>query len=225
MLKRIAKQILPSFTHRRIRILYRKYQFLTKVRRLKRRAEEKQEFIYSEDYFSKHIPILKHHLREFIGKENIRLLEIGSFEGRSAVWFLQNVLTHPESAFVCIDPFWNLKHEIAFFHNLKLSGASDKATPMKGLSEEILPTLKEKSFDIIYIDGSHMAMNVLMDAVSSWLLLKPGGVIIFDDYRWEPAKPEIERPKMAIDLFLNAFQSQLEILHHDYQVIVKKSLG
>jgi hypothetical protein len=61
-----------------------------------------------------------------------------------------------------------------------------------------------------------------MDAVSSWLLLKSLGIIIFDDYAWEPEKTPLERPQIAIDIFLQAFKTRIEVLHKSYQVIIRK---
>jgi len=48
--------------------------------------------------------------------------------------------------------------------------------------------------------------------------------MILDDYEWEPAKSPENRPKIAIDLFLRVFQNHLEILHREYQVIIRKSV-
>jgi hypothetical protein len=64
-----------------------------------------------------------------------------------------------------------------------------------------------------------------MDAVASWVLLKEGGIMIFDDYEWEPDKPPEERPQIAIDIFLRGFRHQVELLHKGYQVIVRKKSG
>ncbi|MGH7790866.1 MAG: class I SAM-dependent methyltransferase, partial [Thermodesulfobacteriota bacterium] len=136
-------------------------------------------------------------------------------------WFLENILTHPTSSITCVDHFF--RSEVRFDDNIKVSGLSGKVTKIKGMSENVLRTLKESSFDIVYIDGSHLALNVLMDAVSSWLLLKPRGIIILDDYGWRPERAPENRPKMAIDIFLKAFQPHIEILHKGYQVIIRRT--
>jgi predicted O-methyltransferase YrrM len=179
------------------------------------------EYIFTTDFVSSVIPIWEQHLAGFKGKEDISLLEIGSFEGRSSLWFLENILTHPTSSITCVDPFFRV--EIRFDQNINVSGHSNKVKKIKGRSENVLRTLKESSFDIIYIDGSHRALNVLMDGVSSWLLLKPGGIIIFDDYGWKAEKAPEDRPKTAINIFLKAFQPHIEILHKDYQVIIRRT--
>ncbi len=178
-------------------------------------------YAFSADYVSSLAPTWEKHLGEFTAKSDVRMLEIGSFEGRSAIWFLENILTHPTSSITCVDIFSRGRGKL-FDHNIKVSGHSDKVFKLKGRSENILPSMKEESFDIVYIDGDHHASNVLMDAVSSWFLLKNGGVMIFDDYEWEPEKPPEERPQMAIDIFLRAFQRRLELLHKGYQVIIRK---
>jgi len=39
-------------------------------------------------------------------------------------------------------------------------------------------------FDFIYVDGSHVAKDVLTDACMAWPMLTVGGVMCFDDYGW-----------------------------------------
>ena len=51
-------------------------------------------------------------------------------------------------------------------------------------SQVVLRRLPLETYDIIYIDGSHATSDVLEDAVLSYRLLKPGGLLIFDDYHW-----------------------------------------
>ena len=75
---------------------------------------------------------------------------------------------------------------------------------------------------MIYIDGSHRAADVQVDASLSWHLIKRGGLIVFDDYLWSLEKPKEDRPQMAIDNFLRDFRLQLGILHKGYQVIVRR---
>ena len=189
---------------------------------LAKRVSKSSEYSFSADWVSNATPLWTRYLGQFRGSENVHLLEIGSYEGRSAIWFMANILTHPTSSITCVDVFPNRVREIRFDHNTKISGFSNKVTKIKGRSQEVLKLLREGSYDIIYIDGSHRAVDVHMDALLSWALLKPGGIIIFDDYAWKPEKPPETRPQMGIDTFLNDFQTRIEILHKGYQVIVKR---
>jgi predicted O-methyltransferase YrrM len=200
-----------------VKKLLRKYREV----RFAKKLCKKSDYAFTTDYVSWLTPTWEKHLEGFRAKNDVKILEIGSFEGRSAIWFLENILTHPTSSITCVDIFPS-RYERLFDHNIRFSGFSDKVLKMKGRSERIVVTLKEKSFDIVYIDGSHLAPNVLMDAMASWFLLKEGGIMIFDDYEWEPGKPPEERPQIAIDIFLRGLQHQVELLHKGYQVIVRK---
>jgi predicted O-methyltransferase YrrM len=161
-------------------------------------------------------------LASLTGAGDASLLEVGSFEGRSAIWFLDNVLTHPTATITCVDPFIGPGAEAQFDHNMRVSGHAAKVTKIKGRSEVVLLDLKPASYDAIYIDGSHLAVNVLMDAALSWTLLKRGGVLIFDDYLWRPERPAWNRPQLAIDLFLSMVGTDAVVLHKTHQAIVRK---
>lgn len=176
---------------------------------------------FSEDYHQCHEANWSRLLAPLKGRPGLNVLEIGSFEGRSAIWLLNNLMTDPAARLTCVDLFceWGP----AFDHNIALSGHGAKVRKIKGRSETILPHLAGEKFDLIYVDGHHGAMNVLFDAVSSWTLLAPGGYLIFDDYLWELTKPALDRPKLAVDLFLKALYGQYTLLMRHYQVILRKN--
>jgi predicted O-methyltransferase YrrM len=166
----------------------------------------------------------KKHLEVFAGKPDLHGLEIGCFEGRSTIWFLENVLTHPTSHMTCIDVF--PKHiEELFDHNMEVSGLSSRVTKLKGYSQDVLRTLDYDSIDFAYVDGCHLASCVLTDAVLIWDLLRTGGVLIFDDYWWGMRRPPIERPKLAIDAFLKIFSDRYQLKQSAYQVVIEKTQG
>lgn len=137
------------------------------------------------------------------------------------MWMLDNVLTHPTARATSLDIFpGDLQQR--FERNVKASGASKKVKVMKGRSQDTLKLLDYNSFDIIYIDGSHNARDVLADAVLVWPLLKEGGLLIFDDYEWEQSWAPTMRPQLAVDSFVAANADFLEVVHKGYQFIVKK---
>jgi predicted O-methyltransferase YrrM len=190
--------------------------------RVTRTLAHERGYSYTSDYISDNLENWTRLLEEYRGRPGVRMLEIGSYEGRSAVWFLENILTHPTAGIVCIDFFTRLSLSMRFDHNIRHSGAAGKVTKRKGHSDTILSTLPLNHFDIIYVDGSHEAAPVLMDAMLCWYRLKPGGVMIFDDYLWEPEEAPSHRPQMAIDLFLKAFEGSYDLLLKDYQVAIRK---
>ena len=177
------------------------------------------------DWFRSAVPVWSEVLAPFRGKPDLHYLEIGVFEGRSVLWMLDNILTHPSARLTAIDLFPD-DLEQRFRANLDRSGQAGKATVMKGLSQRILRGLNPESFDIIYIDGGHTADNVLADLVLSWDLLKPGGIVILDDYGWKNKEfPDELRPQVAVDAFITANRNYLVVVHRGYQAILKKLAG
>ena len=160
------------------------------------------------------------------GEVLFRSLEVGLFEGRSAFWMLEQILTDPTSRLVGIEPFgdpYGVENvEGRFYANLEKSEAADRVEVIKGFSQIELRKLPLESFDIIYIDGSHRAVDVLEDAVLSYRLLKDGGLLIFDDYLWQRRWHPSKRPEKAVDVFHVFFGDQFEMVHAGYQVIMRR---
>jgi predicted O-methyltransferase YrrM len=182
-----------------------------------------QGYVFSSDWFTENIPIWTRLLADYQGKPGIRYLEVGVFEGRSMVWMVENILTHPTAEIVGIDPFDETGElKARFDRNLAASGFRGKAHIIVGLSQSELGKLPANHFDIIYIDGSHTADDVLTDAVLAWPLVKEGGVIIFDDYLWPAPYPDDLLPKIAVDSFVNAYWKALEVVHSEYQLVIRK---
>ena len=77
-------------------------------------------------------------------------------------------------------------------------------------------------FDIIFIDASHEANDVILDAVLSWRLLKVEGILIFDDYKWKKIVQKNYRPALAIDSFIEIYKPEIEVLNIGWQFILKK---
>jgi hypothetical protein len=125
---------------------------------------EPSRYQFSEDWMSDDTELWARVLAPVRGKPGIHALEVGSFEGRSALWFLENVLTDPTSTLTCVD-IWVGPYEKTFDENIKAYGRPRKVIKIKSRSDEALRKLVPKSFDFIYIDGSHEAKDVLVDAV------------------------------------------------------------
>jgi cephalosporin hydroxylase len=163
-------------------------------------------------------------------------MEIGSFEGRSAVWIIEHMMQVGDSL-TCIDTWrggeehgdqdmgsveerfdWNTKLAIDKFADRKVR--KWKCTSTVALSEEI--QYGKGMYSFIYVDGSHIAKDVLTDACMAWPLLKPHGVMVFDDYLWGNARDILHRPKIAIDAFCNVFAEEVDIIHAGYQLVIRK---
>ncbi len=151
----------------------------------------------------------------------ISVLEVGSLEGRSALFFL-NYLTN--STLTCIDLF-RTDREARFDRNL--AEFAPRVRKLKGYSFPALASLRHDGywFDLIYIDACHQREAVLLDSVLSWSMLRTGGILIWDDYRkYKPHSPRWNRPTAAVDGFLLAHRGEFEQLARGKQMIVRKTV-
>jgi hypothetical protein len=186
------------------------------------------------------------YLNKFVDQP-CKFLEIGCFEGRSAIFTIENFLKHPESKLYCFDPYeYSEEYNIT---NTKSSVEEKFGYNMDDVYERFITNvypyiwrnklefnkdsvntgihkIRCHEFDMAYIDGSHIASIVLSDLVMIWPSMKTGSVLIIDDYTWNnhPRKddPELWTPKLGIDAFLSVFRNRYKLLKMDYQVIIEK---
>lgn len=72
--------------------------------------------------------------------------------------------------------------------------------------------------DLVYIDGSHMADDVMLDSEFCWMMLREGGVMIWDDYEsswdvndtYEALNPNV--PARGVNAFLRLHDGEWEEL-------------
>jgi hypothetical protein len=161
------------------------------------------------------------------------LLEIGSYEGLSACYLLWRL---PEATITCIDTFeGGVEHrgadvdvselESRFDANVTLVDGSRVRKLVGDSREKLLDLASERArFDLVYVDGSHLALDVIVDAALSWQLLEPGGTLVFDDYGWaELGEDKLLRPGPAVDAFLDLVDGKYELRFHEYQVAIRKA--
>ncbi|ESK95696.1 glycosyltransferase family 8 protein [Moniliophthora roreri MCA 2997] len=157
-------------------------------------TEAEYLFTPTQDWFSHNITEWTRFL-PLVKRSNPRALEIGSWEGRSAVFLLEN-LCKDGGEIVCIDHFDLFSTDAGrerykrIHHNLALTGK-----PFRVLDQFSVPALmtllKEEmlsecpGFDWIYVDGSHEADDTFLDSELVWRLARKDAVVIFDDYHWD----------------------------------------
>jgi predicted O-methyltransferase YrrM len=162
-------------------------------------------------------------LHSLPGKENLKYLEIGSWEGESLSWVMSEILSHPSCRATVVDPFLVPATQTRFYENLKIQNLESRVQVLEQKSHITLPTLGKQSFDLIYVDGDHTYQGVYADALQAWPLLKPNGWMIFDDYYWRTwSHSVLSRPQKALDHFVNSARSNLQVLFKGHQLIVQK---
>jgi len=189
--------------------------------------------VFGHDWTSCHFPTWANLLARYRDLPS-RVIEVGSWEGRSALFFM-NFL--PQSQLVCIDTFEggeeHRAHPEVFANDLpeierrfdaNLAPFAHRLEKRKAPSAVALTELgiDGRRFDIAYIDGSHCSADVYGDGVLTWSMLVRGGIMIFDDYEWEWMSEPRSNPRLGIDSFLRAFEGQYRTIHKGYQIALER---
>ncbi len=177
---------------------------------------------FTSDWVSQHIFTWHQLLGPIASKPGLCAIEIGSHEGRSACWWLENVLTDGSSMLTCVDPWHDSAVERRFDLNIADTGKLQQVQKWKFESRKAFHLMPDSSLDFAYIDGWHEARDVLFDGLAVLPLLKPGGMLIFDDYEWNIAEMVTLPPKPGIDAFLTLCASEIVEIHRGWQIVVRK---
>ena len=146
-------------------------------------------------------------------------IEVGAECGGSAVYMLERFLTTKGDVLYTMD----IQQHPLFEANIE--PYKDRVVFHLDQSVNVLTKLwlenQNPIADVVYIDGSHKTKDVLQDAVLSWNLLKAGGVMVFDDYGWGSEVHNM--PSVAIESFLQAYQTHYFLLGKGWQVYLQKT--
>ena len=155
-------------------------------------------------------------------------LEVGCFEGLSSYF----VLSEYKAVNAILLDIWDMPNpnsktlsynfnliEKAFDNNL--SGFNftkikdDSVIAMRKLFNQ------NKSFDFIYIDGSHNGEDILSDAIEAFKILKKEGLIFFDDFLQHDKNRALQSYE-GIEKFLNLYSSYLKIEYFQNNLVIRK---
>ena len=158
--------------------------------------------IISNDYFSSSAFYFYNLLKKL--PKNFKYLEIGSYEGNSALYVSTNF---PNSNVTCVDLWQDVEEYkgkdfniIEKNFDLNLKGLSN-INKIKSTSDDFF--IKNTSmYDFIYIDGNHKFDYVLRDCENAWRFLNDDGFLVCDDYIWDYYKDIKLNPCFAVNKFL-----------------------
>ena len=147
------------------------------------------------DHFTMHVPLWNKVLGHYFNhRTGLKFLELGSGNGLCANYLLDNYdceLHTVDMDDVRIENVDGVDYEIGTTQNLKPFIKEGRCkfyqqTTKEFLQEMVLVNLEEDElYDFIYVDASHEPDDVLYDAVLSWDMLKPEGLMIFDELNWD----------------------------------------
>lgn len=144
------------------------------------------------------------HLSQQRKSAALDVLEIGSWYGASALSWAQGLAIHNggKGSLTCVDawvPFFDrslhkdevyvameaaLGSDVAyniFLHNISTIAPSITRQHFRGQSDQVLPLLRDATFDVVFIDADHTYEPVKKDILLSQRLVKDGGIICGDD--------------------------------------------
>jgi hypothetical protein len=158
-------------------------------------------------------------------KKNFKYLEIGSYEGNSALFVESNF---NNAKIYCVDTWAgsseHVNHDFKiieknFNYNIKNKKNIKK---IKSTSDKFF-SLNKIMFDVIYIDGNHNASQVYLDCNNAWRCLKKNGYLICDDYFWQNYSKIKENPCFAINKFLNEIKKSYKLINiSNNQIFIEK---
>ena len=199
----------------------------------KRKSKKIENIIYknfksfneNEKWFCNNLNFLS---VNFAGNKNIKdILEIGSYEGRSAVFFLkffQNCNLTAVDTWSGSDEHLNLNFKIIeknFDYNTSFFQKNNLLKKYKMSSNDFFKK-NNKYYDLIYVDGDHSSDQVKIDINNSWKFLKQGGYLILDDYMWWFYKILSKNPSTPINEFIKENIAEISKITIWHQVIIKK---
>lgn len=200
-------------------------------------AQRTCDLSFSTDWFSGHIPHWAWVIDEYAlhRRPRIEALELGSFEGRSSHFILSQL---PNASLTCVDAWSCLAYadrgrsdcdqskldaaELAFGRNLLAFEGRYTKRKMRSIAF-FAQSPPQQTYDLIYLDGSHHADDVLLDSVCSFERLRVGGLLIFDDYLWKFFPSPRDNPAAAIHALLSIKKGSYRVVYVGYQLVIEKT--
>ena len=166
---------------------------------------------FTRDNFTYRIPLWQPQIKHLIDQEGVNILEVGSYQGMSSCWLLDNILTTASSKLVCIE-----SQVLGIFKdNLVKTGKREQVTFLIGDTHKQLASLEPESFDIISLQDKRKLIEYAeKNAYLAWQLLKTEGLIIFNDYGWQNRANPQQNPRKGIDKFLDSVKGEWELVNH-----------
>lgn len=155
----------------------------------------------------------------------LRALQIGTYTGDATEWLIDNCeieylddvdtwegseeKAHDQIDFTSVEDYYDSRFK------------DPRITKHKMTSDEFF-NCPSRTYNFIYIDGDHTALQTALDGLNAFKLLEKGGVMAFDDYLWNYNGDRFLEPKAGVDGFLEVCKDQYTIIESGYQLWIEK---
>ncbi len=162
------------------------------------------------------------YLLKYKGEPGVKMLQLGSFAGDASAWLLENILigenSHLDDVDLLIENFelrhFNFDWEQVRATYLSKTKQYSNVTFHNETTINFLKKAPNDYYDFIYVDASHDAVDVLIDGELSWMSLKVGGIIAFDDYTWGVEDfNNLRTPKRGVETFHQRRHNKLTLIN------------
>ena len=182
--------------------------------------------------------------RHEIPSEEVVVVEIGSFLGKSSVVLGKALKPKRNARLYCVDPFdasgdshsEHLYREIAqekkkslferFEENVRRCGVRDQLEPVRSFSHDAVRQWTRK-IDFLFIDGNHAFDAVKHDFETWGAFVKPGGYIAFHDVLFDDSgnpQPPNDGPGRLIQDILSKIPTWKKVSHVESVFVIQKSV-
>jgi predicted O-methyltransferase YrrM len=170
----------------------------------------------------------------------MRVLEVGTWAGGSALTWAEGIhrFNGGSGTVLCVDtwrPYAQVERYDAgnparpilenmeaaaksgeilrlFEHNLRCSPYGNCVSYVRGASRDVLPVLADRTFDLVYIDGSHVYSEARFDLEQGIRLTAEAGIICGDDL--ELQSYEVDRGELLRDSDLEYAKTSAGAYYH-----------
>ena len=127
-------------------------------------------------------------LRDWVTREGAtRTIEVGLGYGASALFICEGLLASRDGAarHVAVDPHQATRFDNCGLQLLAEAGLTELVEHHAEESQTTLPRFlsEGRTFDLAFVDGNHRFDGVFLDLVYLGRLVRPGGIVLVDDYQ------------------------------------------
>lgn len=198
-------------------------KFLNQISDNQKESSHIQGWLFPPEAFILYSMSLEHN--DAAGK----ILEIGSFLGKSSYWLAKGAKERNGEKVICVDTFkGSTEHQERlkghstyelFEENLRKAGVFEWVMPIKKSSEEAFLSFSDK-INLLFIDGSHEYQDVKADLLSWEQYLIPGGVVILHDSAGQWEGPT----KVADELIIGRKHAYRDVVRIESMTIAQKTV-
>ena len=156
----------------------------------------------------------------------LRALQIGTYTGDATQWLIDN----REIEYIHDVDTWEGSEEVAHnsldffsveeYYNSRFKG--NKKILKHKMKSDTFFWNNIGSYNFVYIDGDHTALQTALDGLNAFKLLESGGVMAFDDYLWNYNGNPFLEPKRGVDAVLVICEGQYTVIESGYQMWIEK---